>query len=89
METKDLTPTFIAKKPCGCVVFAMVDEPNPSPQYRNELAKEIANCIKQGLTIEKVTVDYIRNLKTMGCTCDKVKKIQPKDSSQSVMELKV
>ncbi len=86
MENKDSTPTFIGRKPCGCVVFAMVDEPNPSPEYRKELAKEIARCIRQGLSIEKVTVDYVRTLESFGCKCDKPK-VKTKDNTQGVMEL--
>jgi len=57
MNEIDITPTYIARKSCGCVVFAMVDEPNPSDAYKKDMAKELAGCIKRGLTIERVTVD--------------------------------
>jgi hypothetical protein len=68
--------TFIGRKSCGCVVFAMVDEPEPSDYYRKELAKELAKAIRQGLTIEKVPVEYVRNLEHFGCNCDKPKKVK-------------
>jgi len=55
----------------------MVDEPNANQQSKRELAKEIASCIRQGLTIESVTVDYVRNMQTMGCKCDKPKQDKP------------
>jgi citrate lyase alpha subunit len=74
--------TFIGKKPCGCVVFAMVDEPDPSDYYRKELAKELAKAIRQGLTIEKVPVEYVRNLEHFGCDCNDPKKIKAESTMQ-------
>ncbi len=82
--SEDLTPTYVGKKSCGCIVFLMVDEPNPTPEYRKDLAKELASCIRQGLTIEKMTVAEVRKLPTIGCKCNKPK-IETKHSSQ--MEL--
>jgi len=84
---EDLTPTYIGRKPCGCVVFAMVDEPNPTPQYRKDLAKELARCIRQGLEIERVTVEYVRNLSSIGCKCGTHKDKEIIPTKQGVMEL--
>jgi hypothetical protein len=54
---------YISRKPCGCIVWAMVDEENPSPQYKRELARELANCIRHGETIERVTAEFVRQQK--------------------------
>jgi hypothetical protein len=74
--------TFIGRKSCGCVVFAMVDEPNPSDYYRKELAKELAKAIRQGLTIEKVSCEFVRNLEHFGCNCNEPKKTKVKSTTQ-------
>ena len=47
---------YIAKKPCGCIAMAVVD----NPEHRRDTAKEVASCIKEGYIIERVTTDYVR-----------------------------
>ncbi len=60
-------PAYIGRKTCGCVVFAMVDD----PEHKKETAKEIAKCIRQGLTIERMTVKEVRELEMFGCKHEK------------------
>jgi hypothetical protein len=57
MEAKEPEPmTYIARKDCGCIVFAGVD----TPEMRKENAKEVASCIRDGYTIERVTCQFVR-----------------------------
>lgn len=49
-------PCYIGKKPCGCILAATADE----PKRKNETAKEIAEWIRDGMTIERVTTAYVR-----------------------------
>jgi hypothetical protein len=48
--------SYIGKKECGCIVAAFVD----NPEHKKDIAREIAKWIKDGLTIERVTDDYVR-----------------------------
>ncbi len=54
---------YIGRKSCGCVVAATVDE----PQYREDVAKDIADWLRSGLTIERVTVEYARQNLNFSC----------------------
>lgn len=48
--------SYIAKKFCGCIVMAVVD----NPAHLRDTAKEVAKAIRQGYIIERVTCDYVR-----------------------------
>jgi len=53
--------SYIAKKSCGCIVAAIVDR----PERKNETAREVSKWIRDGLAVERVTVEYVReNLKS-------------------------
>lgn len=59
--------TYIGRKACGCVVFAMVETPPyPSEEgcthYKRDLARELGGCIRSGLTVERVSTEEARNL---------------------------
>ena len=56
---------YIARKPCGCVVFVTVDD----ERYKQDTAKEIAECIREGLTVERVTCEAVRD-GDFGCKCE-------------------
>lgn len=72
-------PCYIARKPdCGCIVMAVVDE----PRHAKDTAKEIAKCIRDGLTIERVTVGYVRTHE-LGC---KHKDLQAQQATLPGME---
>lgn len=48
--------SYIARKPCGCIVMATID----NLEHRRDVAKEVAKAIRQGYIIERVTADYVR-----------------------------
>jgi hypothetical protein len=48
--------SYIAKKECGCIVMACVDD----LAHRRDTAKEVAKAIREGYIVERVTVDYVR-----------------------------
>ncbi len=59
--TSNESMSYIARKSCGCIVFAMVDDHLTNKDYRKDLARELATCVKQGLIIERVTSQYVRD----------------------------
>lgn len=60
-------PSYGGRCPgCNHVVALMVDD----PEYRNDVAKEIAKWIRHGLIIERFTVGEGRKLFDL-CACNK------------------
>ncbi len=59
--------TYIAKKSCGCVVAAAVDD----PKHHDDVAKLVASCIRDGYVIERVTTEECR-LAKWACHCDEL-----------------
>ena len=47
---------YIAKERCGCITGAAVDE----PQYAKQTAKDVAEWIADGRTIERVSLDIVK-----------------------------
>jgi len=47
---------YIGRKPCGCLVAAMADDLS-----KNEIAKELAEWVHDGLIVEHVDDDVVRN----------------------------
>lgn len=47
---------YIARRPCGCFVWAGVDEPS----HRAGNAKEAAWAIGEGYAVDRVTCQYVR-----------------------------
>lgn len=63
--------SYIGKcKDCGNVVAAVVDEPG----REKETAKDVAEFIKDGLLIERVSAEYVRKNFSY-CECNKDKQI--------------
>lgn len=61
-------PCYVAKCKCGCgLIFASVDEPGQSQERRKDTAKEIAELIKDGYTIERMAVAEVRNAQWKTC----------------------
>lgn len=59
---------YIARKPCGCFVYAGVGD---------NTAKEIAWAIKQGYTIDRVGARYVREHWRSSCAvCKPVQAVQ-------------
>ena len=56
---------YIGIKKCGCVVAAAVD----SPDRPKDVAKDVAGFIRDGLTIERVSVEEVRE-RFNDCQCD-------------------
>lgn len=54
--TNDEPMAYIGTAPCGCVRFAMVD----TPERQKTVAREVANAIRDGLTISRVTCEHVR-----------------------------
>lgn len=50
------THLYIGRKACGCVVAVVNDEPD-EPKWT---AKEVANLIKSGLTVERISFEQWR-----------------------------
>lgn len=55
--------SYIGRKPCGCIVCCIVDEPD----MKRDVATEVAKWIKWGLTVEHVTHQYVRENFTENC----------------------
>lgn len=47
---------YIARRECGCIMAAVVD----NPARRNETAEFVAELIQDGLAVERVTVEVVR-----------------------------
>jgi len=62
---------YIATHSCGGWVLVTVD----LPERAKDNAKEIAQCIRDGYTIERVTVQAVRTTLTM-CECNKARRKQ-------------
>ena len=61
------TPAYIARCPkCNGIVMAAVD----NGYDRQALAKDIAQAIRDGYTVERVTVGWVRSHANEWCMCD-------------------
>jgi hypothetical protein len=54
---------YIARAPCGCIKLATVD----TPDRAKDNGKQIAACITDGYTVERVTCEYVRKHWTGSC----------------------
>lgn len=63
------TMAYIARKRCGCVVGATVDE----PQRTGHTSQVVAEWIVRGMTVERVTVEEARK-QFVFCECKKENK---------------
>ena len=50
---------YVAFMDCGCLVMAAVDE----PAYAKDNAKVVARCVRDGLRVERMTVDEAKSAK--------------------------
>ena len=68
LELRKKTPAYIALCKCGAIVMATVDK----PEYAGNVANDVADCIRRGFKIERVTVGYVHDKGGLGtCTCVK------------------
>lgn len=49
---------YVGIAPCGCVLMAVVDDPDP--EIRKDTAKEVAAAINRGMVIERITSEDVR-----------------------------
>lgn len=66
--SREETPAYIARcKKCSAIVMATVD----IPEHAEDVANAIADCVRRGFTIERVTVGYVRKHWSASCICGK------------------
>jgi hypothetical protein len=56
---------YIGRTACGCVECAVViecrgDTPQAAEKWRRTVARDIADWIRRGYSIERVSVEYVR-----------------------------
>ena len=51
-----MTMSYVARKPCGCLAMAVVD----NPAHAKDTAKEIAKAIRLGETVDRLPVEEVR-----------------------------
>lgn len=87
-EQTENIPCYVGIKSCGCVVFAQVDDPEMKADkaYQRDIAKAVAKCIREGLTIEKRSVGWVRN-NFKGCKCDEKPERKPRERPVSAKEI--
>ena len=73
--------SYIGRKVCGCVVAVIVD----SDEHRKDTAREIAAWMRDGLTIERVTVANARELVRF-CTHDTAPKPRQRRGQPALFE---
>jgi hypothetical protein len=81
--TKDESPCYIARYPCGCIYAAIVDDPIMKGNSRR-IAKFIMDEVKFGGTIERVTAEFIRNSEDWCFRCTHGN--NPKDKKKPVQQ---
>lgn len=67
-DQNESTPAYIARCKCGCsgVIMMTVD----MPDHAQEVAHEVAACVREGYPVEHVTVGYARTfVKNNGFGC--------------------
>ncbi|MBF4483088.1 hypothetical protein [Dehalococcoides mccartyi] len=58
MKQKLEAKTYIAREPCGCLVFACYN----NPLTPKEVAQEVSMVIKAGYQVELVETDAVRKM---------------------------
>ena len=55
---------YVGTKPCGCTVAATVI----NPEWAKDTAKSVAQWIKDGYTVDKVSLEEVK-IKLKSCKC--------------------
>jgi len=50
--------SYVARKPCGCVSMAIVD----NPDHKGEVAREVAKAVRLGETVDRLPVEDVRTM---------------------------
>lgn len=61
---------YVGIKDCGCTVAAVVDDAKTKKE-KKELASDVAGFVRSGLTIERKTVEWVRE-NLSGCRCERI-----------------
>lgn len=64
--TRAAAVAYVGRAECGHIVFAAVD----SPEHKKGTARDVAKAIRDGLTIEKMTVAEVRASNGQWCPKD-------------------
>lgn len=56
---------YVGRRPCGCVAYAAVDR--PAAERRNDIARDVAEMIREGWTVERQTAAWVRSNWGPGC----------------------
>ena len=59
---------YIGREKCGCVTCTVVD----SPEFRKDTARYVARWLREGMDVERVSVEEARQLIKF-CRCNEVK----------------
>ena len=62
-----MSDSYIGQKECGCLVMAVVN----NPDHRREVAREVSRAIRGGLQVSIVPTEQVR---TMAWECETHKK---------------
>jgi hypothetical protein len=62
--TTEESMAYIARKPCGCIVMAIMD----MPDIRELIAERVGEAISEGLTVQRVPARVVRE-QGWGCKC--------------------
>ena len=54
---------YVGRQECGCIIAATVD----NPAHKNHVANDLAEWVRDGLTIERLTLEEARE--QFGCKC--------------------
>ena len=60
----DIQFAYVGRKACGCMVAATLDDPT----WPKRMATDVADFIKDGLTIERVSIETVRD-QLRSCKC--------------------
>ena len=53
-----MSMSYVARKPCGCVSMAIVD----NPDHKREVAREVAKAVRLGETVDRLPVEDVRTM---------------------------
>ena len=73
---------YIGTKKCGCVVAAVVD----NPDHAKDVAKDVAGFIRKGLSIERVSIEKAR-VRLNRCECGEEAATETARSGQMELEI--
>lgn len=59
--------SYVARRWCGCIVAAVVDDPDNDKAIRRVVAREVADWIAGGYTVERVPHDVVRREFNSSC----------------------